>query len=119
METIMTSTKAFAIAACALLCAGLIESRREAQAFATAAHLAPVDAGGASPIPVQMPGLIELFSDDDYIHDRHYDWEQYRNATSRKERVRDYYQMQKDVQKDYWRQQKEMQKNMIKRQRGW
>ena len=41
------------------------------------------------------------------------------NSTSRKERVRDYYRMQKDMQKDYWKGQKEMQKNAIKRQRGW
>ena len=71
---------------------------------------------------VQMRGLLELFADDDegyYSHDRHYDFDQYRNATSRKERVRDYYRMQKDMQKDYWKGQKEMQKNAIKRQRGW
>lgn len=70
---------------------------------------------------VQMQGLLDLFSDDDdgYAHDRHYDFDQYRNSTSRKERVRDYYRMQKDVQKDYWKGQKEMQKNAIKRQRGW
>jgi hypothetical protein len=89
METIMTNAKAFAIAACALLCAGLIEAKREALAFGTAAHPAPVDAREELPIPVQLPGLIELFSDDDYIHDRHYDWEQYRSSTSRKERVLD------------------------------
>ena len=67
-------------------------------------------------------GLLELFADDDegdYSHDRHYDFDQYRNATSRKERIRDYYRMQKDMQKDYWKGQKEMQKNAIKRQRGW
>jgi hypothetical protein len=75
----------------------------------------------------QMQGWLDLFSDDDdrnsqrndYGHDRHYDFDQYRNSTSRKERVRDYYRMQKDMQKDYWKGQKEMQKNAIKRQRGW
>lgn len=69
--------------------------------------------------PAQM-GILDLFADDDdYVHDRHYDWDQYRNSTSRKERVRDYYRMQKEAEKDYWRAQKQMQKNMIKRQRGW
>ena len=48
-----------------------------------------------------------------------YDFDRYRKSTSRKERVRDYYRMQKDMQKDYWKSQKEMQKNAIKRQRGW
>jgi hypothetical protein len=69
---------------------------------------------------VQMQGLLELFSDDrdDYGRDR-YDFDRYRESTSRKERVRDYYRMQKDMQKDYWKSQKEMQKNAIKRQRGW
>ncbi|MGO4571016.1 hypothetical protein [Microvirga sp. 2TAF3] len=75
--------------------------------------------GGGFHVPVQM-GLFELFVDDDsYVHDQHYDWNQYRNATSRKERIRDYYLMQKEAEKDYWRAQKNMQKNMIKRQRGW
>jgi hypothetical protein len=69
---------------------------------------------------VQMQGLLDLFSDDrdDYGRDR-YDFDRYRESTSRKERVRDYYRMQKDMQKDYWKGQKEMQKNAIKRQRGW
>lgn len=72
-------------------------------------------------VPVQM-GLLELlFNDDDdgYVHDRHYDWNQYRNSTSRKERIRDYYMMQREAEKDYWRAQKNMQKEMVKRQRGW
>lgn len=70
-------------------------------------------------IPAQM-GILDLFADDDdYVHDRHYDWDQYRNSTSRKERIRDYYRMQKEAEKDYWRAQKQMQKDMIKRQRGW
>jgi hypothetical protein len=80
---------------------------------------------GMEPTPlmhrVQMQGLLDLFADDgdDYGHDRHYDFDRYRESTSRKERVRDYYRMQKDMQKDYWKSQKEMQKNAIKRQRGW
>jgi hypothetical protein len=70
--------------------------------------------------PAQLSGILDLFADDDdYVHDRHYDWEQYRNSTSRKERIRDYYRMQKEAEKDYWRAQKQMQKDMIKRQRGW
>ncbi|MBZ6077179.1 hypothetical protein [Microvirga puerhi] len=69
--------------------------------------------------PIQM-GFLELFADDDeYVHNRHYDWEQYRNSTSRKERIRDYYRMQRDAEKDYWKAQKQMQKEMVKRQRGW
>ncbi|MCB5174882.1 hypothetical protein [Microvirga lenta] len=73
---------------------------------------------GSIVVPAQ---LFQLFVDEDdgYIHDRHYDWNQYRNSTSRKERVRDYYRMQKEAEKDYWRAQKNMQKQMIKRQRGW
>jgi hypothetical protein len=89
----------------------------------------------AAPLPVpsgamREPGLVEparsilrdLFRDDggdDFVHDDHYDWNDYRNATSRKERVRDFYEMQRQEQKSYWKQQKEMQKDMIKRQRGW
>jgi hypothetical protein len=95
-------------------------------AFGVAGHRAvampgvpSVERGAPLLVPAQMP-LFELFSsDDDYVHDRHYDWNQYRNSTSRKERVRDYYRMQNEVQKDYWRAQKNMQKEMIKRQRGW
>ncbi|WP_210496178.1 hypothetical protein [Microvirga antarctica] len=72
-------------------------------------------------VKVQMQGLLDLFVDDGepYGYDRHYDFDQYRNATSRKERVRDYYRMQTDMQKNYWKDQKQMQKNAIKRQRGW
>lgn len=56
---------------------------------------------------------------DDDVHDDHYDWNDYRNATSRKDRIRDWQRMQLDAQKDYWRQQKDMQKRAIKAQRGW
>ena len=77
----------------------------------------------SGPGPVAVPAQFFQFSidseDDGYIHDRHYDWKQYRDATSRKERIRDYYRMQKEAEKDYWRAQKDMQKQMIKRQRGW
>ncbi|MGO4706419.1 hypothetical protein AB4072_11685 [Microvirga sp. 2MCAF38] len=84
-------------------------------------------AAAMGPAPLQTPSLTSPaqfrfdFSDDDdpYSGNRHYDWNQYRNSTSRKERIRDYYRMQQDMQKDYWRNQKEMQKQMIKRQRGW
>lgn len=76
------------------------------------------------PLPVEPARSIlrDLFSDDnedDFVHDNHYDWEAYRNSTSRKERVRDFYEIQRQSQKDYWKQQKEIQKDMIKRQRGW
>jgi hypothetical protein len=77
----------------------------------------------AGPGPVAVPAQFFQFSidseDDASIHDRHYDWNQYRDATSRKERIRDYYRMQKEAEKDYWRAQKDMQKQMIKRRRGW
>jgi len=66
--------------------------------------------------------LRDLFRDDgedDFVHDDHYDWNDYRNSTSRKERIRDYQEMQRQDQKSYWKQQKEIQKDMIKRQRGW
>ncbi|RDJ20670.1 hypothetical protein DWF00_05190 [Bosea caraganae] len=88
-------------------------------------------ASAASPAPMlQAPAMVEparsilrdLFRDDgedDFVHDDHYDWNDYRNATSRKERVRDFYEMQRQDQKSYWKQQKEAQKDMIKRQRGW
>lgn len=92
-----------------------------------AASAAPLAA--PSPVP-QEPLQVEparsilrdLFRDDgedDFVHDNHYDWEAYRNSTSRKERVRDFYEMQRQDQKSYWKQQKEIQKDMIKRQRGW
>jgi hypothetical protein len=81
-------------------------------------------------LAIQPPALVEparsilrdLFRDDgsdDFVHDDHYDWNDYRNATSRKDRIRDYQRMQIDAQKDYWRHQKEMQKQAIKAQRGW
>lgn len=67
-----------------------------------------------------LRGIVDFLGDDDnYVHDDHYDWQNYRDSTSRKQRIRDYYQMQKDAQKDYWRHQKEAQKRMIKQQRGW
>lgn len=62
--------------------------------------------------------FFDALSDDD-VHDDHYDWNDYRAATSRKDRIRDYQRMQLDAQKGYWRQQKEMQKRAIKAQRGW
>jgi hypothetical protein len=88
-------------------------------------------ASAASPaLRLQAPTMIaparsilrDLFRDDgedDFVHDDHYDWNDYRNSTSRKERVRDFYEMQRQDQKSYWKQQKEAQKDMIKRQRGW
>jgi hypothetical protein len=88
-------------------------------------------ASAAPPAPaLDAPSLVEparsilrdLFRDDgedDFVHDNHYDWNDYRNSTSRKERIRDFYEMQRQDQKSYWKQQKEAQKDMIKRQRGW
>jgi len=112
----MTTPRGFAFAAGTLLA---LVSLANGSAFALGRS---IPATGRMPLhKVQMQGLLELFADDqdDYSHDRHYDFDRYRNSTSRKERIRDYYQMQKDAQKDYWKVQKEMQKNAIKRQRGW
>lgn len=113
----MTTPRGFAFAAATLLA---LVSLADGSAFASGRS---VPATERVPLAhkVQMQGLLELFADDqdDYSHDRHYDFDRYRNSTSRKERIRDYYQMQKDAQKDYWKAQKEMQKNAIKRQRGW
>ena len=109
----MTQMKRFILTAAALAGFGLMAAPVSALPVASAPGLDPVVA------PVQF---FQFFIDDDddgYIHDRHYDWNQYRNSTSRKERIRDYYRMQKEAEKDYWRAQKNMQKQMIKRQRGW
>lgn len=57
--------------------------------------------------------------DDGFVHDDHYDWQAYRDSTSRKERMRDYLRMQNEMQKDAFRAQNNAQKEMIKRQRGW
>ncbi|WP_332698069.1 hypothetical protein [Bosea sp. (in: a-proteobacteria)] len=78
----------------------------------------------ARPLPVEparsmLKNFLDALSDDDDVHDDHYDWKDYRNSTSRKERIRDYYEMQRQDQKDYWKGQKEMQKRAIKAQRGW
>jgi hypothetical protein len=92
------------------------------------AHAAPIPAPSpamserAHVVPVRnvLQGIIDFLGDDDnYVHDDHYDWQRYRDTTSRKERIRDFYQMQQGAQMDYWRHQKEAQKQMIKQQRGW
>ena len=102
----------------------------------SAALVAACSAAGAASLPSPAPamaapariqpvrnvlrGLVDFLGEDDrYVHDDHYDWQSYRDSTSRKDRIRDFYQMQQDAQKDYWRQQKEAQKRMIKQQRGW
>ena len=84
---------------------------------------APLPAGVQS-LPVEparslLKNFLDALGDDDDVHDDHYDWKDYRNSTSRKERIRDYYEMQRQDQKDYWKGQKEMQKKAIKAQRGW
>lgn len=108
----MTQTKRFILTAATLAGLGLMTGT------ASAFPVAPAPGPDAAIIPVQQFRFY-LDDGDGYIHDRHYDWNQYRNSTSRKERIRDYYLMQKEAEKDYWRAQKEMQKQMIKRQRGW
>lgn len=109
----MTRTKRLILTAAAL--AGLGLTAIPAAALPAAAVAGP----GSAAVPVQFFQFFIDEDDDGYIHDRHYDWNQYRNSTSRKERIRDYYRMQKEAEKDYWRAQKNMQKQMIKRQRGW
>ena len=109
----MTPTKRFILTAAAMAGFGLLT------APASALPVASAPDRDAVVVPAQQFRFFLDDDDDGYIHDRHYDWNQYRNSTSRKERIRDYLQMQKEAEKDYWRAQKEMQKQMIKRQRGW
>lgn len=84
---------------------------------------APLPGKIAAALPVEPArSALQKFFDalgDDDVHDDHYDWKDYRDATSRKDRIRDWQRMQLDAQKDYWRQQKDMQKRAIKAQRGW
>ena len=87
-----------------------------APAFVPLPEIAP-----ALPIETARSALrkfLDALGDDD-VHDDHYDWKDYRDATSRKDRIRDWQRMQLDAQRDYWRQQKDMQKRAIKAQRGW
>jgi hypothetical protein len=79
---------------------------------------------GVQSLPIEparslLKNFLDVLGDDDDVHDDHYDWKDYRNSTSRKERIRDYYEMQRQGQMDYWRAQKDMQKKAIKAQRGW
>jgi hypothetical protein len=97
-----------------------------ALAAGSSASAAPVFAllpeiASALPVEPARSALRKFFDtlDDDDVHDDHYDWNDYRDATSRKDRIRDWQRMQLDAQKDYWRQQKDMQKQAIKAQRGW
>lgn len=79
------------------------------------------EAASALPVEPARSALRKFFDTlgDDDVHDDHYDWKDYRDATSRKDRIRDWQRMQLDAQRDYWRQQKDMQKRAIKAQRGW
>lgn len=97
-------------------------------AMGTAAHAAPIHASMPTiaawdevvPARNLLRGFADFLNDDDnYVHDDHYDWQAYRNSTSRKERIQDYYEMQREAQKDYWKHQKDAQKRAIKQQRGW
>ena len=91
-------------------------------ALAAPAFVPPPAVTPAPPIePARslLKNFLDALSDDDDVHDDHYDWKDYRNSTSRKERIRDYYEMQRQGQMDYWRAQKDMQKKAIKAQRGW
>lgn len=97
-----------------------------ALAAGSSASAAPVFArppGMTTTLPIEparsaLRKFFDTLGDDD-VHDDHYDWNDYRDATSRKDRIRDWQRMQLDAQKDYWRQQKDMQKRAIKAQRGW
>jgi hypothetical protein len=80
--------------------------------------------GGAGGLPVHQARSIfqKMFdglADDGYVHDDHYDWQAYRDSTSRKDRVKDFYRMQTEMQRDAIRGQLQAQKKMIKAQRGW
>jgi hypothetical protein len=95
---------------------------------ASVAHAMPAASGvapGGEPLVHQARSVLrKLFDsmstdDDDYVHDDHYDWQAYHDATSRKDRVRDFYRMQNEMQKDAVRAQLQAQKKMIKAQRGW
>jgi hypothetical protein len=100
-------------------------------ASAEAVRAAPAAADPALALSRELPvhrakSLIRDFfknladdDDDGFVHDDHYDWQAYRDSTSRKERMRDYLRMQNEMQKDAFRAQKNAQKEMIKRQRGW
>lgn len=63
--------------------------------------------------------MFDGLGDDGYVHDDHYDWQAYRDSTSRKDRVKDFYRMQTEMQRDAIRSQLQAQKKMIKAQRGW
>ncbi len=88
-------------------------SASAAPAFAPLPEIA-----SAPPVEPARSALRKFFDalGDDDVHDDHYD---YRDTTSRKDRIRDWQRLQLDAQKDYWRQQKDMQKQAIKAQRGW
>jgi hypothetical protein len=93
---------------------------------APGAGAAPVFLAGPAALPAlpveparsALRNFLDALVEDD-VHDDHYDWQDYRDQTSRKDRIRDYQRLQIDAQKDYWRQQKEQQKRAIKAQRGW
>ena len=86
-----------------------------AGAGSTAAGAMPLGAGvalvgGAGDMPVHQARSIfqKMFDglgDDGYVHDDHYDWQAYRDSTSRKDRVRDFYRMQNEMQRDAMRSQ--------------
>lgn len=90
---------------------------------AEAAPAFPAAPAATPALPVEparsaLRNFLDALVEDD-VHDDHYDWQNYRDQTSRKDRIRDYQRLQINAQKDYWRQQKEMQKQAIKAQRGW
>jgi hypothetical protein len=112
-----TAMKSLAVA----LAVALILAAGSAHAMPTVSGVAP---GGEPPLHQARSVLRKLFDsmsadDDDYVHDDHYDWQAYRDSTSRKDRVRDFYRMQTEMQKDALREQLQAQKKMIKAQRGW
>lgn len=107
---IRTTTLSLAI----MLAAGSTASA--APVFARSSELATPPL--VEPARSALRKFFDALGDDD-VHDDHYDWNDYRNATSRKDRIRDYQRMQLDAQKDYWRHQKDLQKQAIKAQRGW
>lgn len=110
---------AMALAVGITLATGLAAS---AGAMPAGAVMAPLDRAGDAPLHQARSIFQKMFdtlADDTYVHDDHYDWQAYRDTTSRKERVKDFYRMQTEMQRDAMRGQIQAQKKMIKAQRGW
>jgi hypothetical protein len=122
--TIQSGTAAAMKTLAIALAVALVVAAGSAHAMPAASGVAPVGIAGEPPLHQARSVLRKLFDsmstdDDDYVHDDHYDWQAYRDSTSRKDRVRDFYRLQTEMQKDALPEQLQAQKKMIKAQRGW